>query len=163
MLAKKITYTDYNGVERTDECYFHLNKAEIIKWLSTNGNYTLDAVLEKMIKQENAKDLVNEFETLIMMAYGVKSLDGKRFIKSQEVKDAFKESEAYSVLFMELISDAKNAADFFNKIIPSDLADDINKIMKEHPEGIPDVVKDYIGNAAAPAAEGNVIAMMPMA
>lgn len=143
MLAKTIKYTDYNGVEREEVFYFHLSKADVIKWITTNGNYTLDTVLEKMIRTENAKDLVNEFDTLIMMAYGEKSLDGKRFIKSQEVKDAFRESEAYSVLFMELISDAKKAAEFFNKIIPSDLAAEVSKIMNENPEKIPEVLRDY--------------------
>lgn len=153
MLVRKIKYQDYNGVEREDDFYFNLNKAEIVKWLTTNGNYTLDAVLEKMIKTENARDLVNEFDTLIMMAYGEKSLDGKRFIKSQEVKDAFRESEAYSALFMELISDASKASEFFNKIIPSDLAEEVTKIMAENKDGLPDALKDYVPS--------NVVPMMP--
>lgn len=158
MLVKKIKYTDYNGVEREEEFYFNLNKAEIIKWLTTNGNYTIDAVLEKMIKTENVKDMINEFETLIMMSYGVKSLDGKRFIKSQEVKDEFHDSEAYSVLFMELVSDASKAADFFNKICPPDLASEVNKIMAEHPEQIPEVVRDYMPQVQQ-AKENNIMPM----
>lgn len=149
MLAKTIKYTDYNGVDREEVFYFHLSKADVIKWITTNGNYTLDTVLEKMIRTENAKDLVSEFETLIMMAYGEKSLDGKRFIKSQEVKDAFRESEAYSVLFMDLISDAKKAAEFFNKIIPSDLAAEVSKLMNENPEKIPEVLRDYTTDTQA--------------
>lgn len=144
MLVKKIKYTDYNGESREEDFYFNLNKAELIKWLTTNGNYTLDAVLEKMIKTENARDLINEFDSLIMMAYGERTLDGKRFIKSQEVKDAFKESEAYSELFMELIGDAKKAAAFFNAIIPKDLATEVDKIMKESPDKLPEYVKEYL-------------------
>jgi hypothetical protein len=142
MLIKKIKYTDYNGQEREEDFYFNLSKSELIKWLTTNGNYTIDAVLEKMIQTENARDMVEEFEFLIMEAYGTKSLDGKTFIKSKEVKDQFRYSPAYDVLFMELISDAKVAADFFNKVIPSDMADEVAKIMKENPDQIPDVVKD---------------------
>ena len=136
MLCKKIKYTDYNGVEREEEFWFHLSKAEIMKWLTTNGAYTIDAVLKKMIETENVKDMVGEFEFLIQTAYGEKSMDGKRFIKSPEVKANFIESEAYSVLFMELVGDAKKAADFFNGIIPSDLAAEVDKIMKENPEAL---------------------------
>ena len=142
MLIKKIKYTDFNGQEREEDFYFNLSKSELIKWLTTNGNYTIDAVLEKMIQTENAKDMVNEFEFLIMESYGTKSLDGKTFVKSKEVKDQFRYSPAYDVLFMELISDAKAAADFFNKVIPSDMADEVSKIMKENPDQIPDIVKD---------------------
>lgn len=142
MLIKKIKYTDWNGQEREEEFYFNLSKTELIKWLTTNGNYTIDAVLKKMIETENARDMVNEFEFLIMEAYGVKSLDGKTFVKSKEVKDQFRYSPAYDELFMELISDSKKASDFFNKVIPSDLAEEVNNIIKDHPEQVPDIVKN---------------------
>lgn len=142
MLCKKIKYTDYNGVEREEEFYFNLSKAEIMKWLTTNGAYTIDSVLKKMIETENVKDMVGEFEFLIQTAYGEKSLDGKRFIKSPEVKANFIESEAYSVLFMELVGDAQKAAEFFNAIIPADLAAEVDKIMKENPE--------VLGNGTGP-------------
>ena len=136
MLCKKIKYIDYNGVEREEEFYFNLSKAEIMKWLTTNGAYTIDTVINKMIETENVRDMVGEFEFLIQTAYGEKSMDGKRFIKSPEVKANFIESEAYSVLFMELVGDAKKASDFFNAIIPADLAAEVDKIMKENPEAL---------------------------
>lgn len=148
------------GIEREEEFMFSLNKTEIIKYLVTNGNYTIDAILKRMIETENAKDLVNEFETLIMMSYGERSLDGRQFIKSQEVKDAFRYSAAYDALFMELISDAKKAAEFFNVIIPADLADEVNKIMNERPEEIPEDIRDLVVN---PKPDNNVakITQMP--
>lgn len=144
MLIKKIKYTDYNGVEREEEFYFNLNKAELTKWLSRQGAYTIDAVLKKMIETENVRDMVDEFEFLILESYGEKSLDGKTFIKNEELKNRFKNSEAYSNLFMELVGDAQKAAEFFNKIMPADLASEVAKIMNENPEGIPDSIKDYI-------------------
>lgn len=150
MLVKKITYTDYNNVERTEDFYFNMSKAEVIKWMTTNGNYTLDKVLGKLIQEENVRNLVDEFDYLITESYGEVSLDGKRFIKSPEVKANFLESEAYSVLFMELVSDAKKAAEFFNGILPSDLASEINKAIKDNPDGLPDVLKDYIDTAKEP-------------
>ena len=141
MLVKKIKYTDFNGQEREEEFLFNLNKSELIKWLTTNGGYTIEAILQKMIETENVRDMINEFETIIMMSYGEKSLDGKKFIKSIEVQDQFRYSPAYDELFMELVGDAKKAAEFFNKIIPSDLAEEVNKMMKENPDQIPELVK----------------------
>lgn len=141
MLIKKIKYTDYNGVEREEEFYFNLSKAEVLKWLTTNGAYTIDSVLKKMIDTENVKDMIGEFEYLIQTSYGEKSLDGKTFDKSPEILRKFVNSEAYSVLFMELAGDAKKAAEFFNGIVPSDLAAEVDKIMKENPEALTDVNK----------------------
>ena len=141
MLVKKIKYTDFNGQEREEEFLFNLNKSELIKWLTTNGGYTIEAILQKMIDTENVRDMINEFETLILTSYGEKSLDGKRFVKTKEIQDNFRYSPAYDELFMELVGDASKAADFFNKIIPSDLAAEVDKIMKENPDQIPDVLK----------------------
>lgn len=141
MLIKKIKYTDYNGVEREEEFYFNLSKAEVLKWLTTNGAYTIDSVLKKMIDTENVKDMIGEFEYLIQTSYGEKSLDGKTFDKSPEILRKFVNSEAYSVLFMELAGDAQKAAEFFNGIVPSDLAAEVDKIMKENPEALTDVNK----------------------
>lgn len=141
MLVKKIKYTDFNGQEREEEFLFNLNKSELIKWLTTNGGYTIEAILQKMIDTENVRDMINEFETLILTSYGEKSLDGKRFVKTKEIQDNFRYSPAYDELFMELVGDASKAAEFFNKIIPSDLAAEVDKIMKENPDQIPDVLK----------------------
>lgn len=144
MLRKTITYTDYNGETRTEDFYFNLNKAEIIDWLTTSGNYTLDVVVDHLVKTRNTKEIVNIFKDLIYRSYGEKSLDGRRFIKSTEVKDGFIETEAYSVLFTELITDSSKAAEFFNAIIPADLAEEVEKAMAENPDGIPAEIRDYI-------------------
>lgn len=134
MYAKKITYTDYDGNERTETFLFNLSKAEVIEWLTMNGNYTLDKVLYKLSEEENAGEILNIFKDLIQRAYGEKSLDGRRFVKSPEIKANFMETEAYSVLFTELAFDAKKASEFLNNIIPADLANDVQKVMKDNPE-----------------------------
>lgn len=144
MLKKEITFTDYEGNARTKEYWFNLNKAEIIKWLTTNGDYTLDKALERIAKERNGRKIMETFDELIQMSIGEISLDGIRFQKSEDIKRAFVESEAYSVLFMELVTDAKKAAAFVNGILPSDLSDEIQKIMKDNPEGIPDELRDYL-------------------
>lgn len=146
MLVKTIHFEDYNGNKLQKDFYFNLSKAEVIKWLQTDGDYTLDKKLERLFQAGNGKEIMKTFDELIKSSYGVKSLDGIRFEKSEEILNAFVQSEAYSVLFTELVTDAKKAADFIAGIIPKDMAAEIEKIMKEHPEGIPAELRDYLPN-----------------
>lgn len=118
MLKKTVTYTDYNGVERTEDFYFNLTKAEVTEMeLSTDGG--LEAMIRKVVSEKNAPAIVKIFKELVLKAYGEKSPDGRRFIKNDEVRDAFSQTEAYSDIFMELATDADAAAAFVNGIIPS--------------------------------------------
>lgn len=120
MLKKTITYTDYNGVERTEDFYFNLTKAEILEMeLGTTGG--LAEMIQKVIAAQDAPTIIKIFKDLVIKAYGVKSADGKRFVKNDEVRDEFVQSEAYSTIFMELATDAKAGSDFVNGIIPSDM------------------------------------------
>ena len=120
MLKKIITYTDYNGVERTEPFYFNLSKAELMEMeLGVTGGMT--EMLDKIIAAKDAPSLMKTFKEMIMKSYGIKSDDGKRLIKSEELSIAFTQTEAYSVLFMELITDDKAAADFVNGIIPNEI------------------------------------------
>lgn len=144
MLKKTITYTDYEGVSRTEDFYFNLSKAEVIKWLTTSGDYTLDKVLVRLSTERNGKEIMKIFEDMIKMSYGRKSLDGRRFEKSDEIWEDFYQTEAYSELFSELVQDAKVAADFINSLIPKEMSEGIAKIVKENPDAIPAEVKDYI-------------------
>lgn len=150
MFIKTIEYEDFNGTLRKEDHYFHLNKAEIIKWLTTTGDYTLDKVLERLSNERNGKKIMEIFEDLIHRSYGRKSLDGRKFEKTEEIWNDFYQTEAYSILFTELVTDAKNAADFVNGIIPRDLASEVEKIIKENPDGISDVIKDYTGPTPFP-------------
>lgn len=141
MYKKTMTYTDFLGQQRTEDFYFNLTKTEILEWLSTNSEYTLDMVIENMSKKMNVKGLLDATRELIYKAYGEVSLDGRRFIKNEEVKNNFMETNAFSDLFMELATDAKAAADFFNAIIPKDLAEGVDKIIKEHPGATPEEIR----------------------
>lgn len=118
MLKKKITYTDYNGTERTEDFYFNLTKAEIMEMeLGTSGG--LAEMIQRIVDAQDAPSIIKVFKDLILKAYGEKSPDGKRFIKSKEISDAFSQTEAYSQLFMELATDADAAAEFVNGIVPN--------------------------------------------
>ena len=124
MLKKNIKYVDYDGNERTEDIYFNLNKAEVIELqLGTVGGLT--KTLEKIVQEKDTSRIIEYFKTIILKAYGEKSADGRRFIKSQELRDAFEQTEAYSELFMELARDAKMAAEFINGVLPKEAADAI--------------------------------------
>lgn len=118
MLKKTFTYTDYNGVERTEDHYFNLSKAELMEMeLSTTGG--LAEMINKIVAAQDAPAIVKVFKDLVLKAYGQKSADGRRFIKSKELADEFSQTEAYSQLFMELATDADAAAKFVNGIVPA--------------------------------------------
>lgn len=120
MIKKTITYTDYNGIHRTEDFYFNLSKAEIAEMeLGTTGG--LSATIQKIINTEDTPSLIRIFKDFILKAYGEKSADGKRFIKSEELSTAFSQTEAYSTMFMEFATNSESAAMFFNSLIPKDL------------------------------------------
>lgn len=143
MLKKTIRFTDYEGNEREGEYYFHLNQAEVIKWMATTGEYTLDKVLLRLSQERNGKKIMEIFEDLIHRSYGRKSYDGVQFEKNEQLWMNFYQSEAYSKLFTELVYDAQKAADFVNGIIPSDMAKEITKVMSENRDGLPAELRDY--------------------
>ena len=119
MLKKTMTYTDYNGVERTENFYFNLSKAEAMELeMGTAGGLT--EMINTIVSTQDIPAIINIFKDLILKAYGEKSPDGRRFIKSKELSTAFAQTEAYSQLFMELATDADKAAEFFNGILPTE-------------------------------------------
>lgn len=121
MLKKNITYVDYNGEERNEDFYFNLTKAEIMEMeLGVDGG--MSETINKIIKAKDVPSLIKIFKDLLLRSYGVKSADGKRFIKNEELTAEFSQTEAYSQLFMELATDDKAASEFINHIIPADLA-----------------------------------------
>lgn len=129
MLKKTITYPDYNGVERTEDFYFNLTKAEVMEMeMSTKGG--LAEMIQRIIAAQDAPAIIKIFKDLILKAYGEKSPDGKHFNKldkdGHRLADDFAQTEAYSVLFMELATDADAASKFINAIVPADLNQQVN-------------------------------------
>ena len=120
MLKKTITYTDYNGAERTEDFYFNLSRAEIMEMeMGTSGG--LAEMIQKIVAAQDVPSIIKIFKDLILKAYGEKSLDGKHFVKSEEISTAFSQTEAYSQLFMELATNAESASNFINGIVPNDI------------------------------------------
>ena len=124
MIMKSIKYTDYDGVERTESFYFNLSKAELITMdAEIEGGFK--KMIEKVIESQDPKQIIEIFKDIIYRSYGEKSPDGRRFIKSKELSDAFTQTEAYSELFMELATDAGKAEAFVKGIMPPDLVSEM--------------------------------------
>ena len=120
MLKKTITYEDFDGNKRTEDFYFNLSKAEVLEMeMGISGG--MSQMLNKIIAAQDGGRVIKIFKDIILKAYGEKSPDGKRFIKSEEISTAFSQTEAYSQLFMELATNADAAATFVNSIIPVDI------------------------------------------
>lgn len=119
MLKKTIKYTDYNGMERTEDFYFNLNKAEIIEMnMSISGG--LIEKIERITQTQDGPELYKLFRDLVHKSYGVKSLDGKRIIKNEQILAEFIQTEAYSEFIYELVNNADAASEFVNGIVPKE-------------------------------------------
>jgi hypothetical protein len=122
VLKKAITYEDFNGERVTEEFFFHLSKAELIELeLSHDGG--LSESLQRIIAAEDGKAIIAEFKNIILTSYGQRSPDGRRFIKNQQLRDEFESTEAYSELFMQLVTDTEEAILFINGIVPAGMAE----------------------------------------
>lgn len=126
MLKKTVTYTDFNDVERTEDFYFHFTEAELTE-MNLDENGDLAGVLQKIIDSKDMKKIKDYFKWIVLKAYGEKSEDGRRFMKSDERTKAFEETQAYSDIWMELATNEGSAADFVNGIMPKKLVAEMQK------------------------------------
>lgn len=121
MLKKTINYVDYNGVPRTEDFWFHLTAAEVTEMqMSVDGGLT--EMIRRIVSAQDGKQIISVLKDFILRSYGEKSPDGRRFMKSQELRDSFAQTEAFSQLFMELATNADAAADFINGILDKQMA-----------------------------------------
>lgn len=126
MFGRTFTYKDYNGNTRKDTWYFNLTKAELMKMeLGAWGG--LDALLKRLIREEQPEKIVDMFEKIILGAVGEKSPDGRRFIKNEQIQQDFYQTQAYSDLFFELVTDPEKLTAFLKGAIPEDLAQKIDE------------------------------------
>lgn len=121
MLTKAIKYTNFNGQEVTKNFYFNITKAEIaLRELESDGTWS--ETLKNIQKSDKGSVVMPEFRKIIKWTYGQKSDDGESFEKSDAIWERFNNSEPWSVLIMELLTDAGYAAEFINACMPADIA-----------------------------------------
>lgn len=132
MLSKTVTYEDYNGVERTKTLQFNLNKTELLKMAMELPDGTLpedpnnvdnNLLAAQLFEKLGNKGILEFMETLVKKAYGVKSEDGERFIKTPEMAVEFSQTPAFDAIMMEFMTDQKAAAEFVNGVIPANVVD----------------------------------------
>lgn len=116
------TYTDYNGVERTEDFFFNLSEAELME-METGISGGFSEMIQKIYNSKDVPSIMKVFKDLILKSYGEKTLDGRRFVKSKELSEAFSQTEAYSLIYMELSTDSDKAAEFVNGLLPKKLSD----------------------------------------
>lgn len=129
MLKKTIKYEDLDGNPIVEDFYFNLNKAEIAELeLSHLGG--LKEYVTNIVKSKDGAAIIAAFKMLIARSYGQRSEDNKHFIKSEKLSLSFINSEAYSELFMELVTNSEAAADFIRGVIPASLREKIDTVQK---------------------------------
>jgi len=126
MLKKEMTYEDYDGKSVTETLYFHLSKPELIE-LELSYPEGIEAALKKMVEEENRSSILAFFKKIVLLAYGVRAEEGKRFIKSEEVSLAFSQTNAYNELYMLFFTDSDEAIKFLKGILPNDLSEQVNE------------------------------------
>lgn len=127
MLRKEVKYKDFDGNDRKDVLWFHLNEVEITEMdLETSGG--LVKYMESIIDTNDVNQLIAIFKDLLIRSYGERSMDGKHFYKDDKIRNEFVSSAAYPVLYMEMVSDADKAVEFINGIVPSNIREQMAKI-----------------------------------
>lgn len=160
MLKKTITYEDFNGDTVSEDFFFHLSKAELVELeLSHRGG--LSEALKRIVAAEDGKQIIVEFKNIIRSSYGKRSDDGRRFIKSKEISDEFESSEAYSVLFMEILTDTGAAVEFINGVIPAGLAEEAAKLAGTSEEPQPEQLT--LQAVTEPAPEPKIVTKAELA
>lgn len=132
MYKREATYIDFNGIERKEDFFFNLTEAEILKmeWGEAGG---LADQLLRILKKKDAVEIMKTFDKLIDASYGVKSGDGRLFVKNPEVLAEFKATQAYSDLYKEICTDSEKAIKFVMEIIPVEVnKEDVDKLIKEN-------------------------------
>lgn len=130
MLKKTVTYTNFDGEEVTEDLYFHLTKAEMVEMEMSHEGGMSDA-LQRIIDAQDGKAIMAEFKNILLTTYGQKSLDGRRFVKTEKLREEFASSEAYSALFMELVTNTDAAIEFVKGIVPQDMVEQATAAMEE--------------------------------
>jgi len=116
MIKKTIKYTDFNGVDRDEDFLFHLSSHEVVRLQARLGKDDVQQAIKELVESNNMEEILSVLEYIILNSYGVKSPDGKTFIKTKEVKESFEYSQAYAELFEELLTNPNAVKEFASGI-----------------------------------------------
>lgn len=130
MLKREIKYEDFNGENVSEVVYFNISKPELIE-LEVEFNEGYGKMLERIIETKDNRELIKRFKEIVLLAYGVKSDDGRRFMKSDALREEFSQTAAYQELYMDIASNDNAAVEFLTGILPKDLRGELVKTVTE--------------------------------
>jgi hypothetical protein len=160
MFIKKINYTDYNDVERSEDFYFNFSKAELLDLqMKTPGG--LKYQLETLVQKQDTPSMVEFWRSMILGAYGEKSPDGKRFIKSPALSEAFSQTEAFSNYYTELSVNAEAASEFINALFPDKVLNELVEDLKKHETTNAKFYEETMAKAPGNSSENKVLPIIP--
>lgn len=120
MLKKTITFPDLDGISVTEDFWFNLNKGELATLALSRPGGGLEDYLQEIIKSEDNRAILAMFKEILALSVGRRK-GSRQFEKSDDITQDFVQSEAYSELLMELLSNPPYAVEFFNGILPPEL------------------------------------------
>lgn len=133
MLRHTINYVDFDDKPQTATFYFNLTKAELLE-MEVEHKGGFGEWIDAIVKAEDEKTLMAEIKRTILLAYGEKSPDGQRFIKSDEIREGFVNHAAYDALIVELATTEDASANFFKGLLPKDLVASVEATIKSQEE-----------------------------
>lgn len=128
MIKKTIEFTDFNGDKQVEDHYFNLTKSELFKMEVTAEGNSLQEYAQKIVEANKGSEIMDLFDKVLAKSYGIRSEDGKRFMKSEEIYKAFSETAAYDAFFFELVTDADKMTKFFAGVVPTDVQAEASSI-----------------------------------
>lgn len=130
MVIKRIGYDTYDGEHLEENFYFNLTKTEAMTLqVSKDGGF--EQYLRNIIDAHSGREIMDTVRSIILLAYGEKSPDGKRLMKSDEIRQNFECSPAFDALFTELVLDDKKMSAFINEVMPKDMESFVDKLNKK--------------------------------
>ena len=126
MLKKTFEYVDFNEVKQKEDFYFHLSKSELLT-MEVSVKDGLGDMLKQIVKSEDGGEMTRILREIILKSVGIKSEDGKRFIKNDKIADDFAASPAFDQLFFEVATDADKAAAFIKGAVPPEFAESFDE------------------------------------
>ncbi len=132
MLKREISFEDFNGNPATEIFYFNVSKPELIE-MEAEYVEGFSSMIQTVIDAKDHKTLIKTFKDIVLMAYGQKSVDGKRFIKSDQLREEFSQTAAYSALFVELATNDNAAVIFLKGVLPKDMVGELDKTTSPTP------------------------------
>lgn len=161
MIKQTITYTDFNEEERTEDFWFHLDKADLLE-LQAMRSGGLRAYMEEIVKSDDNEKILEIFKMLILKSIGKRSPDGRQFIRNDEVRDEFRNTNAYSEFLFSLANDASSGAEFIAGILPANLEKDLGRYGVKAPTTTVELPADTSTNDAEAKTEPRIVEMGPV-